>query len=374
MELNVSEHTTRHTTLVEQSVTTGQTIVTWQPYSRAGAGLHAVRPGARRAAARGGRLMAKKSASAPARTRCCAPRRTPAQAATDRGRSTAVKARPEAAAAGHDPREPAAGGAAAARPRGSRSPPGSSPIAARDKRAAAAASSRARRPSRNARRRAREQQARRALAARSAARADVDLASARGLGLPRRARPAAGVASRRAADGNPHRGDAREPGGRVRGRRAAAAQTHAADEGRTRSATTACRSSSAPSSTRSPSVGAGPRPKRSLLIRASWPLTPRQTPSKHASSSRRDASTRCAPRCRIRRRLTPGGRAPAPAAAARDEICDPTGRLPRPARDLRPGRQPRGNVRPSGRLAMPMHDRIGRLRGPRGDLRVADAS
>lgn len=33
MDLNVSEHTTRHTTLVEQSVTTGQTIVTWQPYS-----------------------------------------------------------------------------------------------------------------------------------------------------------------------------------------------------------------------------------------------------------------------------------------------------------------------------------------------------
>ena len=33
MKLNVSEHTTRHTTLVEQSVTTGQTIVTWQPYS-----------------------------------------------------------------------------------------------------------------------------------------------------------------------------------------------------------------------------------------------------------------------------------------------------------------------------------------------------
>lgn len=33
MNLNVSEHTTRHTTLVEQSVTTGQTIVTWQPQS-----------------------------------------------------------------------------------------------------------------------------------------------------------------------------------------------------------------------------------------------------------------------------------------------------------------------------------------------------
>jgi len=33
MGLNVSEHLTRHTTLVEQSVTTGQTIVTWQPYS-----------------------------------------------------------------------------------------------------------------------------------------------------------------------------------------------------------------------------------------------------------------------------------------------------------------------------------------------------
>ena len=33
MDLNVSEHMTRHTTLVEQSVTTGQTIVTWQPYS-----------------------------------------------------------------------------------------------------------------------------------------------------------------------------------------------------------------------------------------------------------------------------------------------------------------------------------------------------
>lgn len=33
MDLNVSEHSTRHTTLVEQSVTTGQTIVTWQPYS-----------------------------------------------------------------------------------------------------------------------------------------------------------------------------------------------------------------------------------------------------------------------------------------------------------------------------------------------------
>src|SRR3954453_23607500 len=33
MGLPVSEHVTRHTTLVEQSVTTGQTIVTWQPYS-----------------------------------------------------------------------------------------------------------------------------------------------------------------------------------------------------------------------------------------------------------------------------------------------------------------------------------------------------
>lgn len=33
MDLNVSEHMTRHTTLVEQSVTTGQTIVSWQPYS-----------------------------------------------------------------------------------------------------------------------------------------------------------------------------------------------------------------------------------------------------------------------------------------------------------------------------------------------------
>jgi chromosome partitioning protein len=33
MGLNVSEHTTRHTTLVEQSVTTGQTIVSWQPQS-----------------------------------------------------------------------------------------------------------------------------------------------------------------------------------------------------------------------------------------------------------------------------------------------------------------------------------------------------
>jgi cellulose biosynthesis protein BcsQ len=33
MGLNVSEHITRHTTLVEQSVTTGQTIVSWQPYS-----------------------------------------------------------------------------------------------------------------------------------------------------------------------------------------------------------------------------------------------------------------------------------------------------------------------------------------------------
>jgi len=33
MDLNISEHTTRHTTLVEQSVTTGQTIVTWQPGS-----------------------------------------------------------------------------------------------------------------------------------------------------------------------------------------------------------------------------------------------------------------------------------------------------------------------------------------------------
>jgi cellulose biosynthesis protein BcsQ len=33
MGLNVSEHTTRHTTLVEQSVTTGQTLVTWQPQS-----------------------------------------------------------------------------------------------------------------------------------------------------------------------------------------------------------------------------------------------------------------------------------------------------------------------------------------------------
>ena len=33
MGLPVSEHLTRHTTLVEQSVTTGQTIVTWQPYS-----------------------------------------------------------------------------------------------------------------------------------------------------------------------------------------------------------------------------------------------------------------------------------------------------------------------------------------------------
>jgi chromosome partitioning protein len=33
MNLNVSEHTTRHTTLVEQSVTRGQTIVTWQPSS-----------------------------------------------------------------------------------------------------------------------------------------------------------------------------------------------------------------------------------------------------------------------------------------------------------------------------------------------------
>jgi chromosome partitioning protein len=36
MDLNVSEHITRHTTLVEQSVTTGQTIVTWQPYSAPG--------------------------------------------------------------------------------------------------------------------------------------------------------------------------------------------------------------------------------------------------------------------------------------------------------------------------------------------------
>lgn len=33
MDLTVSEQTTRHTTLVEQSVTTGQTIVTWQPQS-----------------------------------------------------------------------------------------------------------------------------------------------------------------------------------------------------------------------------------------------------------------------------------------------------------------------------------------------------
>jgi len=33
MDLNVSEHMTRHTTLVEQSVTMGQTIVTWQPNS-----------------------------------------------------------------------------------------------------------------------------------------------------------------------------------------------------------------------------------------------------------------------------------------------------------------------------------------------------
>jgi chromosome partitioning protein len=33
MGLNVSEHTTRHTTLVEQSVTTGQTVVSWQPQS-----------------------------------------------------------------------------------------------------------------------------------------------------------------------------------------------------------------------------------------------------------------------------------------------------------------------------------------------------
>ncbi len=33
MDLNVSEHITRHTTLVEQFVTTGQTIVSWQPYS-----------------------------------------------------------------------------------------------------------------------------------------------------------------------------------------------------------------------------------------------------------------------------------------------------------------------------------------------------
>jgi len=33
MGLNVSEHATRHTTLVEQSVTTGQTVVSWQPRS-----------------------------------------------------------------------------------------------------------------------------------------------------------------------------------------------------------------------------------------------------------------------------------------------------------------------------------------------------
>ena len=33
MGLNISEYTTNHTTLVEQSVTTGQTIVSWQPYS-----------------------------------------------------------------------------------------------------------------------------------------------------------------------------------------------------------------------------------------------------------------------------------------------------------------------------------------------------
>jgi chromosome partitioning protein len=33
MDLKISEHITRHTTLVEQSVTTGQTIVSWQPYS-----------------------------------------------------------------------------------------------------------------------------------------------------------------------------------------------------------------------------------------------------------------------------------------------------------------------------------------------------